>query len=207
MLTFCDLAELLLQGQFTELLVSDTKIQFEPSLENNWGNPLTLAQYFFDLSDDNVRGQVKAFIKILDRDFSLGARSHHSLKLFAHLMLSVCSPYVINAPWYDEGRIHYSRSEDSGESISQAQPQYSEKWCTSVCVHLWITRCIDLEYRPLLYFEDPTLSIRRRTKEAFSFNTLNSMFPPSGGWWCTANVYCTRSGGCKIPKNSVPRIL
>ena len=136
LLTFCDLAELLLQGQFTELLVLDTKIRFEPSLENNWGNPLTLAQYFFDLSDDNVRGQVKAFIKILDRDFSLGARSHHSLKLFAHLMLSVCSPYVINAPWYDEGRIHYSRSEDSGESISQAQPQYSEKWCTSVCVHL-----------------------------------------------------------------------
>ena len=79
----------MLQGQFTELLVLDTKIRFEPSLENNWGNPLTLAQYFFDLSDDNVRGQVKAFIKILDRDFSLGARSHHSLKLFANLMLSM----------------------------------------------------------------------------------------------------------------------
>ena len=88
LLTFSDLAGMLLQNHFTELLISDTKIRFEPSLENDWQNPLSVAQYFFDLSDDNVRGQIEAFIKTLDGDFSLGARSHRSLKLFAHLMLA-----------------------------------------------------------------------------------------------------------------------
>ena len=41
-----------------------------------------------DLSDNNIRGQVEAFIRVLTNNYSLGARSHRSLKLFGHWMAS-----------------------------------------------------------------------------------------------------------------------
>ena len=47
-----------------------------------------ISQMFFDLSNDDIKDQIEAFIQILNRNNSLGARSHRSLKLFAHLLAS-----------------------------------------------------------------------------------------------------------------------
>ena len=58
MLCFSDIAAFVFQESFTELLLSDAKIKFEPSLENDWSNPLMLSQMFFDLSNDDIREQV-----------------------------------------------------------------------------------------------------------------------------------------------------
>ena len=58
MLCFSDIAAFVFKESFTELLLSDAKIKFEPSLENDWSNPLMLSQMFFDLSNDDIREQV-----------------------------------------------------------------------------------------------------------------------------------------------------
>ena len=47
-----------------------------------------ISQMFFDLSNDDIKDQIEAFIQILNRNNSLGARSHRSLKLFARLLAS-----------------------------------------------------------------------------------------------------------------------
>ena len=47
-----------------------------------------ISQMFFDLSNDDIKDQIEVFIQILNRNNSLGARSHQSLKLFAHLLAS-----------------------------------------------------------------------------------------------------------------------
>ena len=88
MLCFADIAAFVFKEQFTELLLSDAKIKFEPSLENDWSNPLNIAQQFFDLENNDIRDQIVAFIDMLNRNNTLGARSHRSLKLFAHLLAS-----------------------------------------------------------------------------------------------------------------------
>ena len=88
MLCFSDIAAFTLKGSFCELLLSDAKIKFEPALQNNWSEPMAISQLFFDLSNDDIRGQIEAFIEILNRDNSLGAKSHRSLKLFSHLLAS-----------------------------------------------------------------------------------------------------------------------
>ena len=88
MLCFADIAGFVFKEQFTELLLSDAKIKYEPSLENDWSNPLNMAQQFFDLENNDIRDQIVAFIDMLNRNNTLGARSHRSLKLFAHLLAS-----------------------------------------------------------------------------------------------------------------------
>ena len=47
-----------------------------------------ISQMFFDLSNYDNREQIEAFIQILNKNNSLGAKSHRSLKLFAHLLAS-----------------------------------------------------------------------------------------------------------------------
>ena len=88
MLCFSDIAGFVLKESFCELLLSDATIKFEPSLQNDWNQPMVVAQIFFDLSNDDIREQIGTFIKVLNRDNSLGARSHRSLKLFDHLLAS-----------------------------------------------------------------------------------------------------------------------
>ena len=87
MLCFSDIAAIVLKELFTELLLSDSKIKFGPSLEGDLSNRLSWLKCFLTCLMILLREKVEALIRVLNKNCSL-AKSNRSLKLFSHLMAS-----------------------------------------------------------------------------------------------------------------------